>query len=72
MANADYLRVELEVAADTEMITRLSDFMRRRSKISQVVYDEQMKDSPGLLEAAQILFGDAAEARIEQYWEEKV
>jgi hypothetical protein len=46
--------------------------MRRRSKISQVVYDEQMKDTPGLLEVAQILFGDAAQARLDEYWEEKV
>jgi glycerol-3-phosphate dehydrogenase len=72
MAHADYLRVELEMAAGTEMITRMSDFMRRRSKISQVVYDEQMKDTPGLLEVAQILFGDAAQARLDEYWDEKV
>lgn len=69
MENADYLRVELHVAAGTEMITQLEDFMRRRSKISQVVPVDQVKGSPGLHEVAEILFGDDADRRLEEYWE---
>ncbi len=64
MENADYLRVELRFAADTEMVTRLDDFLRRRSKISLVVREEEYRDSPGLVEAAEILFGDRAKEKL--------
>jgi glycerol-3-phosphate dehydrogenase len=69
MANADYLRVELHLAATTEMITRLEDFMRRRSKIELVVRDEDIRNSAGLDEVARILFGDDAERRLVEYLE---
>jgi glycerol-3-phosphate dehydrogenase len=67
MENADYLRVELHLAATTEMITRLEDFMRRRSKIELVVREGVIRDSSGLDEVAQILFGDDAERRLREY-----
>ncbi len=57
MDSADYLRVELHHAAHTEMITRTEDFLRRRSKISLVVPQHDWKDSPGLKEVEEILFG---------------
>ncbi|MDJ0922978.1 MAG: FAD-dependent oxidoreductase [Acidimicrobiia bacterium] len=68
MKNADYLRVELHVAAGTEMITKLEDFMRRRSKISQVISDDVIAESAGVREVAEILFGDQADARLEEYF----
>ncbi len=58
MDSADYLRVELHLAAGTEMVTRLDDFLRRRSKIALVVRDDDVRDSDGLCEVAEILFGD--------------
>jgi glycerol-3-phosphate dehydrogenase len=67
MDNADYLRVELHLAATTEMITKLEDFMRRRSKIELVVRDEVIRTSDGLDEVAQILFGDDASRRLAEY-----
>jgi len=67
MENADYLRVELYLAANTEMITRLEDFMRRRSKIEQVVRMSDIRHSAGLDEVATILFGDDAERRLHEY-----
>lgn len=69
MENADYLRVELHQAATTELITRLEDFMRRRSKIEQVVRDEDIRSSAGLDEVARILFGDDADRRLKEYLE---
>jgi glycerol-3-phosphate dehydrogenase len=66
--SASYRRVELHLAASTEMVTRLEDFIRRRSKISQVVFDEDIKASPGLHEAARILFGDQADERLNEYF----
>ena len=70
MDNADYLRVELHLAATTEMITRLEDFMRRRSKIEQVVRSEDIRASAGLDEVARILFGDDADRRLREYLED--
>jgi len=70
MENADYLRVELHLAAGTELITRLEDFMRRRSKIDLVVRAEDVRNSAGLEEVAQILFGDDADRRLREYFGE--
>ena len=67
MDAADYLRVELHLAASTEMITKLEDFMRRRSKIEQVIADDEIAASSGLEEVARILFGDDAERRLAEY-----
>ena len=67
MENADYLRVELHVAAGTEMITKLEDFLRRRSKITQVIPEAEVRASAGLTEVAGILFGDRADERLEEY-----
>lgn len=67
MDSADYLRVELFTAAETEMIVRLEDFMRRRSKIELVVKDERIFGSPGLREVAEILFGGDAQMGLEEY-----
>ena len=35
---AEYIRVEIALGARREMITRLGDFLRRRSKIALVIY----------------------------------
>ena len=68
MGSADYLRVELHSAARSEMVTRLEDFMRRRSKIELVVHDDDIRHSPGLFDVAEILFGDDAERRLAEYF----
>ena len=65
--NTEYLRCEIVEAAGTEMIVKLDDFLRRRSKISQVVRPQDILASQGLLEACRILFGDEAEQRIAEY-----
>jgi len=67
MESADYLRVELHFGANTEMITKLDDFMRRRSKIDLVVPKADIVESSGLKEVAEILFGDDAERRLQEY-----
>ncbi len=71
MGSADYLRAELHNAAEHEMIVKLDDFMRRRSKIDLVVHDDEIRSAPGLKEVAEILFGDEAERRLEEYFAEK-
>jgi glycerol-3-phosphate dehydrogenase len=66
--NAEYLRCEIEHAARREMIVRLEDFLRRRSKISLVVTHETLREAAGLREACEILFGAAAKERLEEYF----
>jgi glycerol-3-phosphate dehydrogenase len=71
IAGAEYLRCEIEKAARREMVTKLSDFLRRRSKISLVIPEDEIRTAPGLREACALLFGDEADAKIEEYFEEE-
>ena len=54
--DAEYIRAELYYAAKSEMITKLEDFLRRRSKIALVVAHDDIKEAPGLREACEILW----------------
>lgn len=67
---AEYIRCEIEHAARREMVVKLDDFLRRRSKIALVVRRDELREAPGLREACRILFGDEAEARYEEYFSE--
>jgi len=69
MKNAEYLRCEIEHTARHEMVTKLEDFLRRRSKITQVVRNRDIVNAPGLKEACEIFFGDEAEAKLQEYYE---
>ena len=66
---AEYLRCEIEHAARREMIVRLDDFLRRRSKISLVISEAELRKAAGLKEACEILFGSRAEERMKEYFE---
>jgi len=69
MGSADYIRIELHEAARSEMVTKLEDFMRRRSKIELVVSDHDIENSAGLREVAEILFGaDEVDRRLAEYF----
>jgi len=68
---AEYTRCEIELAARREMIVKLEDFMRRRSKIELVVRWDEIIAAPGLREASEILFGAQAEARLQEYIESR-
>jgi glycerol-3-phosphate dehydrogenase len=65
---SEYIRCELDEAARREMVVKLEDFLRRRSKIALVVRREEVRRAPGLREACRILFGDDAEAKIAEYF----
>jgi alpha-glycerophosphate oxidase/glycerol-3-phosphate dehydrogenase len=67
MRNAEYLRAEVHYAARREMITNLEDFLRRRSKIEMVLRKTEIINTPGIIEACQILFGDKAEQKRKEY-----
>ena len=66
--NAEYLRCEIEQAARREMVVTLEDFLRRRSKISLVVRNEELKNAAGLREACAILFGEKADEKWRDYF----
>ncbi|HEX4446348.1 MAG TPA: FAD-dependent oxidoreductase, partial [Polyangiaceae bacterium] len=66
--NAEYLRCEIELAARHEMVVKLDDFLRRRSKIALVVSRKALREAPGLREACDLLFGDAARERYDEYF----
>jgi len=65
--NAEYTRCEIELAARREMIVKLEDFMRRRSKIELVVRREDIVNAPGLREACDILFGSESQQKLADY-----
>ena len=66
--SSDYLRVELHNTASTEMVVKLDDFLRRRSKIALITRDEDVRSSKGLQEVADILFGADANNKLEEYF----
>ncbi|WP_438042140.1 glycerol-3-phosphate dehydrogenase/oxidase [Sorangium sp. So ce128] len=67
---ADDLRCEVAHAAKHEMIAKLDDFLRRRTKISLLLRREALARSPGLREACKLLFGDEADRRLSEYFHE--
>ncbi len=67
----EYTHCELRQAARREMIVKLDDFLRRRSKIALIERTEVIRNSPGLMEACRILFGDEAQARFDEYFADK-
>ena len=66
----DYLRCEIQLAKRQEMIVKLEDFLRRRSKIALVVRRNDIRHAEGLMEACEILFGDQARQKFEEYFQE--
>jgi glycerol-3-phosphate dehydrogenase len=65
---SEYLRCELEHTARREMVVRLDDFLRRRSKVALVMGVETLREAPGLREACAILFGERAEDEAQAYF----
>ena len=65
--HTEYLRCEIEETAESEMVVKLEDFLRRRSKISQVVRHNDIIHARGLMEACQVLFGDQAQQKYQEY-----
>ncbi|MDD9941073.1 MAG: glycerol-3-phosphate dehydrogenase/oxidase [Myxococcales bacterium] len=65
----EYIRCEIHHAARREMIVKLEDFLRRRSKIALVERTAAIQSAPGLMEACRILFGDQAQARFDEYFD---
>lgn len=67
IAAIEYTVCELALMARTEIITTLEDFLRRRSKVAQVVREEDLARDPGLGELCDILFGSAGPQKLREY-----
>jgi len=61
-------RCEIEYIAENEMVVTLEDYLKRRSKLDYLVSYEELKQSKGVYEACEKLFGDEAQARYEEYF----
>lgn len=66
--NGGIRHCEMEHLAQSELITRLEDFLRRRSKIELLFSQQELKQSTGLFKACEQLFGDDAQARFDEYF----
>ena len=63
----EYTRCEITLARRREMIVKLEDFLRRRSKIALMMRREEILAADGLQEACEALFGDAARERFDEF-----
>jgi glycerol-3-phosphate dehydrogenase len=66
--NAGIRRCEIKYLAEHEMIVKLEDYLRRRSKIELLVSRNTLRQSAGLFEACEKLFGDEARQRFDEYF----
>ncbi len=66
----DYLRCEIQLAQRREMIVSLEDFLHRRSKIALIMRREDIRNMSGLMEICEILFGDRAGEKLDEYFQD--
>ena len=62
-------RCEIEYLAQHEMIVKLEDFLRRRSKVELLLPEAELRNSKGLRAACKILFGDDAQQRFDEFFD---
>jgi len=67
--NTGIRRCEIDYLAKNEMIVKLEDYLRRRSKIELLVSRPVLRQSAGLFEACEKLFGDDGKKRFDEYFE---
>jgi glycerol-3-phosphate dehydrogenase len=66
--NTGIRRCEIAYLAKHEMIVKLEDYLRRRSKIELLVPQATLRQSAGLFEACEKLFGDDGKKRFDEYF----
>ena len=67
----EFLRCEIEFSREREMITKLEDFLRRRSKVSQTTRHDELISTSGIREVCKILFAEEADAKFQEYIKSK-
>jgi len=66
--NTGIRRCEIDYLVKNEMIVKLEDYLRRRSKLELLISRDNLRQSAGLFEACEKLFGDAAKIRFDEYF----
>ncbi len=61
-------RCEMEYIAEKELVIKLEDYLRRRSKLEFLVSKEILKQSKGLQRACEKLFGEEASSKYDEYF----
>ncbi len=61
---------EIDYLAQNEMIVKLEDYLRRRSKLELLVTFDQLKQTEGIYETCEKLFGEEARARYDEYFKD--
>ena len=64
----DCPRAELHLIAEKEMVIRLEDFLRRRTRLALTQHKAALRCDPGLEETARVLFGEHAQKAIDDYF----
>ena len=62
-----YLRCEVSLAAEREMVTRLEDYLRRRTELSLVTPAAELTHGDHLKEMSRLLFRTDGERRVAEY-----
>ena len=68
--NTGIRRCEIDYLAKNEMIVKLEDYLRRRSKIELLVPRPMLRQSAGLFEACEKLFGNDGKKRFDEYFDQ--
>jgi glycerol-3-phosphate dehydrogenase len=61
-------RCEIDHLAENELIVKLEDYLRRRSKLEMLVSQDTLKHTKGLFEACEKLFGSEARSKYDEYF----
>ena len=67
--NTGIRRCEIDYLVQSEMIVKLEDFLRRRSKVELLLSGETLRQSEGLFEICEKLFGDRARGKFDEYFD---
>jgi glycerol-3-phosphate dehydrogenase len=61
-------RCEVPYLVEQEMIVKLEDYLRRRSKISLLMDRQKLRNAPGMRLLCEQLFGNQAVQRYDEYF----
>ncbi len=64
-------RCEIENLSENEMIVKLEDYLRRRSKLGLLFTPEKLKNASGLYEVCEKFFGEEAGAKFNEYFNQR-
>ncbi len=68
MKEFDITRAELDFIRENQMVMKLEDFIRRRTLFALTFNKQELSDLPGMWQACEILFGDLAGSRYDEYF----